>query len=146
MKNRFLLLIFYALLAISCFTNGEKVLGNLKIQNYDDFKFRVYQSCEIDFVQAVSLELMQGMDSIIIEKTFLFGTADKNNDLSKFSSASHDSIICLIYGADKTVHAIYDLKTEDGFPIRGEKNNYNFADSLLSELEYVSSKLIPGWK
>ena len=95
----------------SCSSNDERFLGKKKIEGTENLYIRFYQTDEFDMATPLDYEVVDHKDSVVIHKTFLVGTHDKEEDTNSLYAKVYDSILYISYIKPNQVWKVRDLKS-----------------------------------
>ena len=113
------LIIFFAICFYSCSINKFKV----PVKGIPNLSFNIEQRIDDGLSAYYSIEYKKGSETIFYcRNEFLCGLHEEVYK-KDFYANSYDSIIFLSFLDENHVYAIYDLKTNIGFPTRNYLNN-----------------------
>ena len=146
-KTQILLILFVSILIFSCEGEKEVYLGKVQIEGIDDVTFDIFQRREFDSVTPINYQIVKEKEFITAKK-FLLGTFTYETDTKNFRARSVDSIVYLTFYSTHEICAVFDLKTEKGYPHLETDGieNFELADSLLRKLQKKNSQLTGNWK
>ena len=133
------LLLFF----VSCYPKGDKYIGKVTVEGLDNIYFNIYQEYPHDLEPGLAIDYEIVSDNkILSSRSFLSGShsGDFPVQINDYFTGVYDDIIYLSYGDKNRVCAIYDLKTNSGYPkgismSEDSKSIFNRADSLFSILQ-----------
>ena len=115
------------------------------MKGVNDIFINIFQEDEFDYATALSYEIVDNNDSIILRKSFLIWTLDGESYLKSFTANSYDSIIYLTYPDPMKIYAVFDLKSKRGYPNGIRNNDYEKGEQLFKRLQSFNPNFRAGW-
>jgi hypothetical protein len=141
------LTIFCSLISLlSC--KGEGKLGNLDVNGISGICFELHQERDFDSATAIDYQIFREGSTPITPRKFLLGTTSYEIDTKNFYAECIDSIIYLTYNSKTEVFALYDLRSNIGYPnLENDwKKSFENAERLLLKLKKTKPELTGEWK